>query len=766
MAITFTAKPTRQIFPLQSYSNTACDTDKIISDDYYVYAFSSSEPILSNASKTLCGNIGKLEIGELYDVTADLIDTKYGKQYKVAGICRKPPLTAKSQINYLTKSKTMTANQAITLLTVYPDIVEILAHNWDFQPDYSLIKGVSQATFERIRQRIIENYGILELYKILEPHDLKYSKFINFINQSSVKTEQFSGNNSHVIFTAKAIIERDPWVLHHYGMSFDTVDNFAVRFKPEMKNSKQRTNAFIEHLLKQNRQNGLDCEDGSGHTCADLELFSEILKNTAPDCCADNYDDIIAELTSGNFNDANFVVYNNKIGFRSDFENEKFVYKTLCRIQNHPNSTQHLDYKDAIANTNYNMRQKFGSDAGLTSIQQDAVVSACENNVTLITGYAGTGKTEIIKTIADIFESEFGKTNIALIAPTGKAARRITESTGYTAKTIHRLLEYNSVSGFAKNEDDPLNQRIVIIDEASMVDSALFCSLLKAASKYSKFVIIFDPAQLAPVGSGSVAADLLQSELPIFCLDTIHRQAANSGIIIDSEHIRNGCFSIHGYHHHAHGELCDMEYAFYDAQEDILGAAIHCYMSYFSTGYSDINDLTLLTPTRAYGTICTDRINEKLQDLILPNESVGFKSGNQVIKLGAKVINTKNNYSLDVVNGEVGIVTSVLQNGNICTVDFGNDKVVGFDKENANHLQLAYAINIHRSQGSQYKCVIIALDNVSHFRMLNRNMLYTAVTRAQEKCVCISTPTAYNLAIERRDNKRQTFLQEIIATPP
>ncbi len=386
----------------------------------------------------------------------------------------------------------------------------------------------------------------------------------------------------------------------------------------------------------------------------------------------------------------------------------------------------------------------------LDELQKRAVEEAVQNGLFVLTGGPGTGKTTTINTIIRYFELE--GMDICLAAPTGRAAKRMSETTGYEAKTIHRMLELNGAvegnAGFERNETNPLEADVVIIDEMSMVDISLMYSLLKAIVPGTRLILVGDANQLPSVGPGSVLRDIIESgKFQVVRLNKIFRQASQSDIVVNAHKINEGQEVI----------LDNKSRDFFFLKRYEADVIIHVVIQLIGQKlpkYVDAKpfDIQVLTPMRK-GLLGVERLNKILQQYLNPkSESKAEKEvGDRLFREGDKVMQTKNNYQLaweikskyglpidkglGVFNGDMGVIRQINEYAQTVTVEFEESRIVEYSFKNLEELELAYAITIHKSQGSEYPAVVIPL--LSGPRMLmNRNLLYTAVTRAR-KCVTL-----------------------------
>jgi exodeoxyribonuclease V alpha subunit len=375
----------------------------------------------------------------------------------------------------------------------------------------------------------------------------------------------------------------------------------------------------------------------------------------------------------------------------------------------------------------------------------------------VITGAPGTGKTTITKAILEIYALVTDK--ILLAAPTGRAAKRMSEATGREAKTIHRLLEFDPAKGgFKRNEDHQLNCNLLILDEASMIDTLLMHHLLKAVPRSATLIIVGDINQLPSVGAGNVLKDIINSGVfAVVELNEIFRQAQQSEIIMNAHRIIGG-----QYPKVDNGDGTDFYFINEDEQEKVLEKIILMVMERIPQkfGYDPFRDIQVLTPMNR-GIVGTARLNEALQEALNPS-GFDMTRGGRRYRVGDKVMQIKNNYDKNVFNGDIGIISAIEPENQVVTVSIdGND--VTYDYSDLDELVLAYAVSIHKSQGSEYPAVLIPLT-MAHYMMLQRNLLYTAITRGKKLVVVIGSKKALFVAVNNnKTTKRYTRLKQRLA---
>lgn len=401
------------------------------------------------------------------------------------------------------------------------------------------------------------------------------------------------------------------------------------------------------------------------------------------------------------------------------------------------------------------------SFAVLEEEQQEAVRQALRQKVLVITGGPGTGKTTLLNSLLALLRR--AKFSFVLAAPTGRAAKRMAESAGEEALTIHRLLEYNPhEGGFQRSEDRPLDADVVIIDEASMVDLALMDNLLSAIDRHSHLVLIGDVDQLPSVGPGSVLRDLIDSRMiPVVMLRRIFRQDRHSLIVANAHRILQGQSLV------TPSDSLERDFILLarESEEEILQSVKDLVKEELPrtlnlAAHEVAHAIQLLTPMHR-GMLGTIQLNREMQSLLNP---VGdsLQRGESLLRANDKVMQLRNNYDKGIYNGDLGRITGIDRQEGKVQVDF-YDKVVEYNDDELDEISLAYATSIHKSQGSEYPVVVIPL-HMSHYMMLHRSILYTAVTRGKKRVVLVGSRRALAMAIRNvRLERRYTGLKEKLA---
>ena len=385
-------------------------------------------------------------------------------------------------------------------------------------------------------------------------------------------------------------------------------------------------------------------------------------------------------------------------------------------------------------------------------IQADAIRKAAVSKVMVLTGGPGTGKTTTTQGIITAYRA-FGL-KILLAAPTGRAAKRMTEATGLEAKTIHRLLECKPPEGYQKNENNPLEGDVLIIDECSMIDMILMNALLKAIPEGMRLILVGDIDQLPSVGAGNVLRDIIDSGVfPVVRLTRIFRQAQSSRIIMNAHAINEGKFP-----DISNGKNTDFFYIEKEDPEEAVQEIVRLVKNnlphYYKTPW---NHIQVLTPMQK-GIVGAANLNLALQEALNP-QGDGLRRGGYLFRAGDKVMQIRNNYEKEIFNGDIGTVESVDLQERMLKVNF-DQHIIEYEASELDELVHAYATTIHKAQGSEYPIVVMPVL-MNHYVMLQRNLIYTGITRAKKVLVIVGTRKALSYAVRNVTvTKRNTFLKE------
>jgi exodeoxyribonuclease V alpha subunit len=393
----------------------------------------------------------------------------------------------------------------------------------------------------------------------------------------------------------------------------------------------------------------------------------------------------------------------------------------------------------------------------LAEKQREALELAMTSKVMIMTGGPGTGKTTLIRAIIGILGAR--GLSIELAAPTGRAAKRMSEATGHEARTIHRLLEYNGRLGaFSRNQNTPLECDLLVVDEASMIDSILFFHLLRAVNQDARLILVGDIDQLPSVGPGSVLKDLIGSGVvPVAELNEIFRQAQKSGIVVNAHRVNRGLMPNIS---PANADLSDFYFVRQEDPEKCVEMILALIRERIPErfGLDPMHDVQVLTPMHR-GSLGSSNLNTALQEALNPGDKPAIEREGRLFKAGDKVMQIRNDYDKDVYNGDIGFIRVADPDAGILSVEV-DGRLITYERPELDELIHAYAVSIHKSQGSEYPAVIIPI-HTQHYVLLQRNLLYTAITRGKKLVVIVGTKKALAIAVANDDTKhRYTYLGE------
>lgn len=431
-------------------------------------------------------------------------------------------------------------------------------------------------------------------------------------------------------------------------------------------------------------------------------------------------------------------------------------YYAECGTANRLNTLVHTKEAGSIFTARFDLA-KLQRETGIEydEVQVEAIWQAIASKVMVLTGGPGTGKTTTTKAIIAALQS--AGMRILLAAPTGRAAKRMSEATGMEAKTIHRLLEYNPQDGYKRNDENPLEGDALIVDECSMIDIILMNNLTKALPTTMRLVLVGDIDQLPSVGAGNVLRDIIDSGvIPVVRLTRIFRQAQSSRIVMSAHAINRGCFP-----DISNGQHTDFFFMKQEEPEKVAETIVSLVRDRLPKAYRQPNaNIQVLTPMQR-GVVGAANLNVALQQALNHNTAALVRGG-YTFKEGDRVMQLRNNYDKDVYNGDLGYVRSVDMEERTLTVDF-DGQMVEYEASELDELTLAYATTIHKSQGSEYPIVVMPVL-MTHYVMLQRNLIYTGITRAKKICVLVGQTKALAYAIHNmKVLKRNTRLKERLA---
>ena len=540
------------------------------------------------------------------------------------------------------------------------------------------------------------------------------------------------------------LIKANPYQLTDIpGIGFLTADGIARNLGFD-NNSPHRADAGLLYMLEQQALNGHTCfprRDLLEKTVQELNIDSSMLESSIRQLLEDRL------LNSDKIEDASGI--EQELVYRPRFyKAERRVAENIFRILNSEAYTVYEGESYLIE------EQELKVGLKLDPAQREAVEAALQHKVLIITGGPGTGKTTIVRFILGLMRTRIPA--IALAAPTGRAAKRITETTGAAASTIHRLLEASNI-GFKRDRENPLEQELLILDETSMIDTLLMDSLLEAVPSASRLILVGDVDQLPSVGAGAVLSDLIESGLiPVVRLDHIFRQAADSFITVNAHKVRRGempDFSSSNRQTEDDNQLLDFYFIKESNPEKIVEKILLMSTERIPQRFEldPMMDIQVLTPMHR-GVTGAINLNRKLQDVINP-DAKGLEHLEQWFRIGDKVMQQQNDYEKLVFNGDLGRIVNCDPKTKELHVKF-DQQIVHYQGKEMDQLSLAYAITVHKSQGSEYSAVIVPLTT-HHYMMLQRNLLYTAITRGKQLVVLIGTDAAIKKAVENEGSTRR-----------
>jgi len=651
---------------------------------------------------------------------------RYGEQFRIESVESRLPATIEGIKNYLTAG-------------VIKGIGEAAAAN--------IVKKFGTATFDVIEtapEKLMDVDGI-GAAKASAIHEQwrsmqAFRQIMAFLQQNGV-----SGVYAEKIFNlyghaAIDLIRESPYRLCEDigGIGFAIADRIAINegMDPD---TPQRASAFVRHLLKEAAAEGhvfLFENDLIDHAGRLFEISPEDIQ-AAIDALAEAGDVAIDDMPE---TDTSRRIYS-----KSLFDAEAAIASRLSALASLPAAPLPMTADQLLERILASLLVK------LTEEQRSTLEIILTQRVVIITGGPGTGKTTLIRAISAVFK-ELGK-RICLAAPTGRAARRLAELSRIPAHTIHKLLEYNLADNFfGRHQDNPIDADAIIVDEASMVDAPLMYHLLNAVSLSSRLIIVGDAFQLPPVGPGNILADLINSgSLPVCELTEIFRQAAESRITLNAHRVRNGEFPAFDPFDEKTPENGEFYFLAESDSEVIVNTICRLCAEALpkNFGVDPLKSIQVLSPMHK-GVVGTINLNQKLQAALNPGKNpiggTGFRPGD-------KVMNLRNNYQKEVYNGDIGTILTIDPGGSGVTIDFYG-RWVEYALEETDDLTLGYAISVHKSQGSEYPVVILPLIT-RHYVMLQRNLVYTAITRAQSLVILLGSQKALSIALGNNKPERR-----------
>ncbi len=677
------------------------------------------------------GSFPPLSAGELLKIKGKWeINPKFGKQFKVESFLPVLPSSVRGIEKFLSSGLIWGVGPVLakSIVQKFGDrTIDILTNNPNKLKE---VEGIGPVKLREIKRSWAEHEDIRELIIFLQEH--------NISTTLATKIYRHYGEKSfHVLKTNPYQACHDIW-----GVGFKTADQMALKLGLDP-NSPERIKAFIRYLLEKDNEQGhiFSFEKDLKSNCItelgnvqeeDFDLALHSLKKQHL---------VIAEEL-----DSDAAIY---LPFFHDAQQE--VVQNIHKLFRVPFLTPPFDVAKALADVEGSL------DIQFSEAQRLAIKESFKKKMLVITGGPGTGKTTIIKAVVNIFQ-KWGR-EVLLAAPTGRAAKRLSEATGKPAKTLHRTLEFMPKQGsFRRNENYTLVGDALIIDEFSMVDLPLMYYLLKAVPEWMRLILVGDKDQLPSVGPGCLLRDIIESQkIDVVTLNEIFRQEKDS-LIVKNAHLVNQGLSLV----QPPRGVKDADFYFIPQNDDKKAFSTIIKLCGYSIpqrfGIKALSPFIQVISPMYRGIIGVDNLNTELQRRLNKYQE-GLKLGNREIRIHDKVMQVRNNYDKEVFNGDIGIVVDIDRRNYRLFVDY-DGRIIKYERKEMNEITLAYAISVHKSQGSEYQAVVMPLMT-QHFIMLQRNLFYTALTRAKKLCVIVGTYKALHIAIKNdKPIKRNCLVKE------
>ncbi|MEE8377516.1 MAG: ATP-dependent RecD-like DNA helicase [Candidatus Aminicenantaceae bacterium] len=666
---------------------------------------------------TIVGTFPPLSPGETIKIKGKwVINPKFGKQFSVDNYIPLLPSSVKGIEKFLSSGLIKGIGPVLAKRIVNrfgPQTIEILTNNIS---KLKQVDGVGKVKFNEIKKSWSMNEDIRELIIFLQEHNITTGLATKIYRQYGKKSY-------HILKTNPYQACHDIW-----GIGFKTADQIALNLGMSPI-SPERIKAYILYVLEKDNE--------QGHV---FSFQKDLLKSCQKELDAEEGKilEALKVLKSQKLVKAEHLEEDEAIFLPFYYMAQEDVVKDIYNLAHAPFSKPEFDVEKEISSAEKDLQIRF------SPIQRLAIKESVYKKILVITGGPGTGKTTIIKAILDLFHKE-GRT-VLLAAPTGRAAKRLSETTRSEAKTLHRTLEFTPKLGtFRRNAHHLLQGDALIIDEFSMVDLRLMYHLLKAVPREMHLILVGDKDQLPSVGPGNLLRDFIESEIvEVVRLDEIFRQEKESLIVYNAHRVNRGEKLVYP-------EKGDTESDFYFIHQEDDQKAFQTIINLCANRIPQKLNLNPLSPeiqviSPMYrGIVGVENLNTELQKRLNPDQE-GLKLGSREIRIYDKVMQIKNNYDKDVFNGDIGSVVSVDKRAFRIVVSYEGRDVL-YQREELNQIVLAYAISVHKSQGSEYSAVVMPLMT-QHFIMLQRNLFYTALTRARRLSCIVGSYKALYIAIK------------------
>lgn len=708
-------------------------------------AYGICEFAMAKEMTTIVGTLPYVGEGEHLSVFGRWVhNPKYGRQFRVERFEKQLPADVDSILRYLASGavKGIGVKRAAKIVDEFgEDTFDVIENH----PEWlAQIPGISRKKAEEISENFKAESGMRSTMLFFREY---------FGSALSVKIYKTFGPDS------VAMTKANPYILcdHVDGIDFAKADTIASKYNIS-RDSENRIMSGILYVLNKNSH-------GNGHVCLPVDELTQAsaqLLGVENDAIVNAYKKlIIREKLRIMKSDGQTYAFT-----KEAYDAEQYIAKKLDSLDR---LCFRIDYSDI---ERFILREESKFSITYAPLQRKAISMALENGVMVLTGGPGTGKTTVVRALLNIFESM--DMRVALAAPTGRAAKRLSESTSKEAKTIHRLLEMEYGEGdravFMRDEHNLLDENVIIVDEASMIDNALMCALLKAVKPGARMIIIGDADQLPSVGAGNVLRDIIASQrFATVTLNTIFRQAQESLIVTNSHAINEGRMP------DLTAKNKDFFFLHRSSDAEIAHTIADLYKNRLPASYGaeTVNKIQVITPSRR-GEAGTDNLNVLLQSSLNPKDKSKREKvfRDKVFREGDRVMQTKNNYDIEwenasrsgvgIFNGDIGVIREIDQIEQYMEILF-DDRRVLYDFSLLEDLEHAYAVTVHKSQGSEYPIVIIPMYSCPPM-LMTRNLLYTAVTRAQEMVILVGREDYVQKMVENdRKAQRYTCLQQRLA---